>query len=334
MTALLQFWGKQTGMKKVLFGSSVVAVVLGALFVLGAIATPQQVEIRADGEVIAVRTWQKTVAGVLDEAGVSTGEADEVVPALGEPVAANQVIRVIRAIPVEIVAGDQRVAVSTVPRPVAEVLELAGITLGDDDIISMELSDYVAPEQNLIEIVRVTYENIVKEVKIPFTTEIIDDKNAVQGIRRTVQAGKDGKVQEEYQITYHNGVEAARTLVAKKVISQPVKRVVAQGVQPKVMVASRGSQDIRYRQLMNMEATAYTHTGNATFTGIMPYVGIVAVDPKVIPLGTQLYVDGYGFAKAADIGSAIKGNKIDLFMDTREQALKFGRRMVKVYILE
>jgi len=117
-------------------------------------------------------------------------------------------------------------------------------------------------------------------------------------------------------------------------VGEPVKRVVAQGTQAKVMVASRSGQDIRYRQVMNMEATAYTHTGNATFTGIMPYVGIVAVDPKVIPLGTQLYVDGYGFAKAADIGSAIKGEKIDLFMDTREQALKFGRRTVKVYILE
>jgi uncharacterized protein YabE (DUF348 family) len=334
MTALLQFWGKQTGMKKMLLGSSGMMVLLGALFVFGVAAMPQQVEIWADGEIIPVRTWQKTVAEVLEEAGVSLGEADQVEPTLGEAITGNQVILVIRAFKVEIKAGDLLVEVTTVSKPVAEVLKSAGIALGEDDIISMDLADYVAPGQSLIEIVRVTYETVVKEVKIPFTTEIIDDSNAVQGSRRTVQAGNDGKVKEEYQVTYHNGEEVARELVHKEIVREPVKRVVAKGTQAKVLVASRSSQDIRYRQALNMEATAYTHTGNATFTGTMPYVGIVAVDPKVIPLGTKLYVDGYGFAKAADIGSAIKGNKIDLFMDTREQALKFGRRTVKVYILE
>jgi 3D (Asp-Asp-Asp) domain-containing protein len=85
---------------------------------------------------------------------------------------------------------------------------------------------------------------------------------------------------------------------------------------------------------MVVESTAYTHTGNTTFTGIWPYEGVVAVDPRVIPLGTKMYVEGYGYATAADTGGLIKGNIIDVFMDTHEKAVNWGRRQVKIYILE
>ncbi|WP_081328686.1 3D domain-containing protein [Neomoorella thermoacetica] len=87
-----------------------------------------------------------------------------------------------------------------------------------------------------------------------------------------------------------------------------------------------------------MLATAYTASseeGTAdgrTATGIKVRRGVVAVDPKVIPLGTKLYIEGYGEAIAADTGGAIKGNKIDLFMDSKQEALRWGRRWVLVTI--
>lgn len=83
-----------------------------------------------------------------------------------------------------------------------------------------------------------------------------------------------------------------------------------------------------------MEATAYTHTGNRTYTGTWPSRGTIAVDPAVIPLGTQLWVEGYGIGIAADTGGAIRGNKIDLFMETRSECIEWGRRTVLVRILE
>ncbi len=83
-----------------------------------------------------------------------------------------------------------------------------------------------------------------------------------------------------------------------------------------------------------MTATAYTHTGNATATGVMPKVGMIAVDPNVIPLGAKVHVKGYGYATATDTGGAIKGNVIDLFMDTRSECINWGRRTVEVTILE
>lgn len=94
-------------------------------------------------------------------------------------------------------------------------------------------------------------------------------------------------------------------------------------------------------KIISMEATAYTDDiasqgkwVGQTATGMKPQVGVVAVDPKIIPLGTKLYVEGYGEAIAGDTGGAIKGKRIDLFMATRGQAMKYGRRNVKVRILD
>lgn len=94
-------------------------------------------------------------------------------------------------------------------------------------------------------------------------------------------------------------------------------------------------------KIFEMEATAYTDDEisqgkwvGQTATGRKPQVGVVAVDPKVIPLETLLYVEGYGDAIAGDTGGDIKGNRIDLFMPTRGEALEYGRRQIKVRVKE
>ena len=83
---------------------------------------------------------------------------------------------------------------------------------------------------------------------------------------------------------------------------------------------------------MTFTATAYTWTGYRTATGTWPSRGTVAVDPRVIPTGTKLWVEGYGEAVAADTGGAIIGNRIDLYMDSKDECLQWGRRKVEVQI--
>lgn len=94
----------------------------------------------------------------------------------------------------------------------------------------------------------------------------------------------------------------------------------------------------RYSRSILMSATAYTAyddgNSNRTCRGNLLRKGLVAVDPSVIPLGTRLYIPGYGTAIADDVGGAIKGNKIDLAFDSRAEALQFGRQRVMVYILD
>lgn len=83
---------------------------------------------------------------------------------------------------------------------------------------------------------------------------------------------------------------------------------------------------------MTFTATAYTWTGYRTATGTWPSRGTVAVDPRVIPLGAELHIEGYGPAVAADTGGAIQGQKIDLYMDSEHECLQWGRRKVEVQI--
>lgn len=106
-------------------------------------------------------------------------------------------------------------------------------------------------------------------------------------------------------------------------------------------VSRSGSVNSRSGTVLTMVATAYDgcYQCNKPYYGYPSYIGlplargIVAVDPRVIPMGTRLYVEGYGNAIAADQGNAIKGNRIDLFFDTHAQALKYGMKTVKVTIL-
>jgi len=92
---------------------------------------------------------------------------------------------------------------------------------------------------------------------------------------------------------------------------------------------SRGSE-----RVMVMEATAYTWTGQRTASGTWPAVGTVAVDPQVIPLGTKLYIEGYGPAVALDTGGAVKGNVIDVYLPTEAECWQWGRRQVEVRVIK
>lgn len=93
----------------------------------------------------------------------------------------------------------------------------------------------------------------------------------------------------------------------------------------------------KYTRSIEMHATGYSSqdpgNGNYTATGSRLKKGIVSVDSKIIPLGTKMYVEGYGYAIADDVGGAIKGHRIDLAFDSRYDALQFGRQNVTVYIL-
>lgn len=89
----------------------------------------------------------------------------------------------------------------------------------------------------------------------------------------------------------------------------------------------------RIKSVKVMGVTAYTHTGNATATGVMPSIGTIAVNPNEIPLGTKIYVPGYGIGIAQDTG-ALAANTIDIFLNSRDECLRWGRKSLTVYILK
>ncbi|MGV1060471.1 3D domain-containing protein [Clostridium perfringens] len=101
--------------------------------------------------------------------------------------------------------------------------------------------------------------------------------------------------------------------------------------------SSQPSSDGKYKKTLSMEATAYSG-GTLTAMGLKPVrdpggISTIAVDPSVIPLGSKVYIPGYGYAIASDTGGVIKGNIIDLYMNSHDECTSWGRRQVTLHIV-
>lgn len=179
------------------------------------------------------------------------------------------------------------------------------------------------------EVVKGSVELVTENISQPYSVIKNNNPALLPGEVALAQPGTEGLAQKIFLTTVQNGREFQRVLIGSKIIrpSQPMIMEVG----PPVTV-SRGGVRPRGRAL-EMVATAYTHDGSLTASGTVPAVGEVAVDPLVIPLGTRLLVEGYGEATALDTGGAIKGNRLDVFLDTEQECENWGRRLVHVEIL-
>ena len=305
-------------------------VFTGVLLVSLFFALQKPVVLAVDGQEIQTRVFfSSTVGDVLQNHKVTIGEYDRVEPSLNSRVKKNQEIVVTRALKVKVIADGKSREIYTPPVPVKEAIRLAGVELGEMDIVKTVPTDVIVPDQE-IEIIRVTQEEKVIEETTPYQVERTEDHTLEKGLSRTIRPGVEGLARNTVRITYHNGQEVKREVIKSEVIKEPQNNVIAMGT---ITTVSRGGVSLDFREARYMVASAYTYTGRRTATGQQPAVGMVAVDPSVIPLGTRLYIEGYGYAVAADTGGSIRGNQLDLFMEDRSQCLKWGRRTVKVYIL-
>ena len=306
-------------------------VSIGLLLGIQTYAMQKPVTIVADGNTIETHAFfARSVADILKNNNIILGEKDEVEPALDSPLKRNTQIIVSRAFSVNVIAdGSVREIIST-PVVVKEAIKMAGIDLNSEDIVTPGLTEKTQPDQD-IEVIRVSTEQMEIEQIIQCGVERTIDNNLEKGLTRTIQNGQNGLSCDTVEIVYHNGMEVQREIIDSKIITEPVNRVIAMG---NITNVSRSGSSLNFREARYMVASAYTYTGNRTASGQQPAVGLVAVDPGVIPLGTSLYIEGYGYAKAADTGGSIRGDRLDLFMEDHSQCLSWGRRTVKVYILD
>lgn len=149
------------------------------------------------------------------------------------------------------------------------------------------------------------------------------------GRERLISPGQNGLLKNTLLLCYRDGVVVSRRLTKSQMVIAARPKVIASG---SYEIVSRHYKARRGRAVRFI-ATAYTYTGSHTAVGANTRRGIVAVDPRVIRLGTRMYIEGYGFAVAADTGGAIKGKRIDVFLETPDEAVKWGRRPVNVYFL-
>jgi 3D (Asp-Asp-Asp) domain-containing protein len=214
-----------------------------------------------------------------------------------------------------------------------------GILLKPQDVVvpflATPLSDGMEIDLGLVE-------RKVKELKntIPYDThtDYVDTMNVGEII--DVQLGKDGLADQQIESFFLNGQEAFEKVLKSTVLVPAKNAKVLEGTALRQKLYPLKKRAL-VRKVITLEATAYypgpedtwPYASGTTASGLKAAYGVVAVDPRVIKLKTLLYVEGYGFAIAADKGGAIKGKKIDLCFDTYEQAVQFGRKNVKVYLL-
>lgn len=157
--------------------------------------------------------------------------------------------------------------------------------------------------------------------------------------RKILRRGVNGIRVVSERVTTWDSTVVDRQVLTRAILRKPQRGVILAGVPDSVSQFPVGLRYRRVATLITMVATAYT-AGSAspwstgyTATGVLARYGVVAVDPRVIPLGSHLFIPGYGFAIAADTGGAIIGNRVDLCMDSLVDAINFGRQVVRVYIL-
>lgn len=308
----------------------------------------KKVEIAVDGKEMSVNTRKKTVSEVLKEKNISLAKSDDISIPLDSPLEDNMKIEINRAVPVAINYGGNVFEINTTKNTVKELLDTLDLDYRQDKI---EPSLNAKIESGTeINIVKVDEEIKTFTESIPYKTVTKNNVKLDKGKTITVQDGQEGVKEIKIKKVYENGKLLATELVEEKIAKEPVNKIVEKGTKEvDFTIATRGA--FAGKKEMIMVATAYDlsyeSTGKKpgdkwyglTASGTKARPGVVAVDPKVIPLGTKLYIESldgtpdYGYAIAEDTGGAIKGNKIDLFMEDAKKVKAFGRRKVKVYIL-
>jgi uncharacterized protein YabE (DUF348 family) len=298
----------------------------------------KQVEMVIDNEKKTIWTTADTVAEVLTEQEIALKEFDEVDPKPEEAIKSNMSIAIQKAFQLTLNNGGTKNKVWTTSTTVADFLAGQGITLQPLDRVEPTL-DASVKENAVINVVRIEKVTDVVEEPINFAVVTRKDAKLQKGKEKVVSNGQKGLLTKEYEVILENGKEVSRKLVSEKKVREKKDQIVAVGTKVIQKQVSRGmSTGVEYY----VTSTAYTANCNGcsgrTATGINlhqnPNIKVIAVDPRVIPLGTKVYVEGYGYAVAADTGSAIKGNKIDVFFPTKSQAYRWGNRTVKIKILK
>lgn len=309
----------------------IISLVLGAFLFLGLVMQQEkETVIDLDGKIISTTTRAVTIRALLAEQGIAYTAKDLVIPAPGSLLQPEAKVEIKRCVPIRLAVDGRIIEMEHHTLERDGLAKKAGITLDPLDEIRGNFDKNVVPLQ--LTVVRIKKEVLEQEEVVPFNRQYTLDANLKEGQSKVVQEGASGLAQVKYLVHYENGEEKNRQVLEKKVIAEPQEEITAWGTRGTIKISSRSMQSPR--RMLQMEATAYTHTGNVTFTGVYPRIGTIAVDPKVIPLGTRLWIEGYGYGIAQDTGGLIKGNIIDLFMDTEAECFRWGRRQVKVYILE
>ncbi|MCW3489100.1 3D domain-containing protein [Dethiobacter alkaliphilus] len=337
----------------------VVFLFVSAVLVLLAInIASHDVELVVDGESKAISTFSHNVAELLEETGVVVGEADFLSPGLEQNLQQGMVIELRRAFTVTVLADGAEYKHQVADATVAQVLAALEIELMEMDRVE-PAGDHLLVPGDSVRVVRVERKLVAEQTELPYREVRRSNPELDRGEIRVLAQGQAGLREDTVEIVSEDGEEVSVKIVQSEMVQPREDRVVEYGDNT---VLARGGRSVSFDRVFQMEATAYcsgtaatgcpidangrsqctgSNNNGITASGQKAVAGtgsennphLVAVDTNLIPLGSRLYIDGYGYAVAADTGGVIVGNKIDLLFGTHQEALQFGRRNLRVYLL-
>lgn len=306
-----------------------------------------KVTVEADGDVCEYMVHDvENVGEMMALADVSLGDCDELSHDAGEPLTDGMVISVKRAFPVAVASKDSVTVIKTVGGTVGSVLDSAGVVYDVMDELSNK------PFEDVRSGMLITHSDVEISYNVDYRTldydevEIKDD-TMYEGKTVVEQKGSDGKKQITQRIVVKDGSEVSREIVDQVVITPAVDELIRVGTKIRYQTNFKGEWR-RYREpptddmiaeVMYVECTAYSGDG-ITSRGTKPNLGTIAINPKIIPYYSKIYVPKYGYGTALDTGAFRHyengtKNQIDLYFNSESEARRWGRkRKYKIYILK
>lgn len=310
--------------------AALIAAILGLASITGFAWASKSITLVVDGSSTSVTTERADVASLLAEAGVRVSPGDLLSPAAAAPIEDGTVVVVRHVVPVTLVHNGETLSLQVLGRTVADALVMAGLDptggTSTDPAVDMPLVAGMTITASDV-FIRVSEEQVI----LPYETVVKGDPQLTAGKRVVVSKGAEGSAVRVWQVLVTGDAEGRRTLKAETVIAPPVAEIVRVGTEGgfrQVVAASKSSDGSRSYappikgRVILVEATAYTPYACGVDADWIAWRrdkfdapdgwGVVAVDRRVIPLGTRMFVEGYGYAVAGDTGTAIKGKKIDV----------------------
>lgn len=307
-----------------------------------------------DGDQVKVyTTYASDPAAVLDRAGVTLGEDDTYTTQPGDDGVSE--IKVQRLQTIALHNCGQTQQVTTYGETVGQLLDRIGIDTDNDEYaVSVALDAQTFDGMELQVDYTITMEQTYT-VEIPKEIIEVYDPSMEAGERRIVEEGSHGQMEKTAKVVYLNSKEIKHTVLSETVLEEPVSQIVRVGTGENVgnpavaaigngLIITSDGQVLTYYKKDRFKTTAYSHLDPGcdmiTATGTTVRHGTVAIDPKVVPYGTRMFIIwpngeyAYGIATAEDCGGAIKGKEIDLYMPTREICFDYGIRQADVYFLD
>lgn len=333
-----------------------IAAVVLPLIILTVLIAPtafaQTTYVITDGDQVKVYTTYATdPIAVLSQAGVALEEDDIYTTQPGNGV---EEITVQRSQTITINNCGQQMQVNSYGETLEMLLDRLGIPTHGDYVVSASLNT------ETFDGMEVSVDSIVEMEQtytedIPFETVYREDPNMPQGQEKVLTEGTKGQLLKTANVVYKNAEQISNTVIKETVALQPVDRVVVVGTgtdasgeaKPVIgdgYIITADGQMLTYSKTAQFKATAYSHMDEGcnmiTATGTTVRTGTVAVDPKIVPYGTRMFIvsnDGkyvYGIGTAEDCGGGIKNMRLDLYFDTRAKCFQFGVRQCTVYFLD